>query len=357
MAEDYYSLLGVSKTASADEIKKAFRKKAHELHPDKSGGDADKFKQVNEAYQVLGNPQKRQQYDQFGAAGPAGQGFGGASGFNQQQWQNVNMDFGDLGDIFGDLFGFGRSSRGRQANRGQDIEAELAISFRQAASGGTHTIELKHHVVCQRCQGQGGEPGSSVERCATCNGTGQVQRLQQTFLGAMQSVQPCPTCRGEGTIIKTPCKTCRGEGRESITEAVTVKIPAGIDTGQRIRIAGKGEAGRRGTPAGDLYLRIRVQPDKEFERDGDDLVVAADVPLTIASLGGTMQVNTLDGSVSVKVPAGTQSGKVIVLRGRGLPNVRGNGTGDLRIRVHVKIPSKLSGKQKKLLKELQDEGL
>ncbi len=366
MAQDYYSILGVARTASADEIKKAFRKKAHELHPDKAGGDAEKFKQVNEAYQVLGNQTKRQQYDQFGTTSEQAQRQGGFGGFGgQSAWGNAagggftgNVDFGDMGDIFGDLFGFGRSSRGqRQPARGREIEAELSIDFRTAAFGGSQTIELKHQVVCQHCKGAGAEPGSHRQTCATCQGSGQVQRAQQTFLGTVQTVQVCPTCKGEGTIIEKPCKVCHGEGRRSLMDRLTVKIPAGIDSGQQIRLSGKGEAGRRGTPPGDLYLRVRVAPDPVFKRRGSDLLSTITISITQAALGGTVEVPGLDSTQTLKIPAGTQSGKVFSLKNQGLVNIRGTGRGSHFVTVMVEIPSKLSGQQKKLLKELQSAGL
>lgn len=365
MAQNYYDLLGVSRTATADEIKKAFRQKAHQLHPDKSGGDAEKFKQVNEAYQTLSNTEKRQQYDQYGqtfdqarrqGGAPPGGGFGD---FSNVRWSSSNADFGDLGDIFGDLFGFGGGTRSRRqtAGRGEDIEALITVPFRQAAFGGEQTLELKHHQVCQHCSGNGAEPGTEHSTCTTCQGAGQVQQTQRTFLGAIQSVAVCPTCQGQGKIIKTPCRTCRGDGRVLKTETLKVKIPAGIDTGQRIRLATKGEAGKRGTPAGDLYLRVQVDADPNFTRQGEDIQSSAEIPLTTASLGGKVEVETLDGKVNLKIPAGTRSGKTFILRSHGIPRLRGNGRGDQQVTVEVLIPSKLSAKAKKLLKELQDEGV
>lgn len=363
MAANYYDLLGVSKSASQDEIKKAFRAKAHQYHPDKSTGDAEKFKQINEAYQVLSDAEKRQQYDQYGqtfdqarrqGGGPAGGnpfggGYGGFGG---------NVDFGDLGDIFGDMFGFGGASRGRsRPARGSDIQATIRIPFRVAAFGGEETIQLRHHVTCRRCAGNGAEPGTSVETCPTCKGTGQVQRVQQTILGAMQTVQVCSTCHGEGTTIKTKCTVCHGSGREEQTETITVKIPSGIASGQRIKLSGRGEAGQRGTPAGDLYLEVDVQEDPVFRRADDDVLTTSTVPFTVATLGGAVSVETLDGPVTLKIPAGTASGKVFIIKGKGIPRLRGRGRGDQRVTVEIDIPTKLSAKAKKLLKELQDEGV
>ncbi len=362
MASDYYQLLGVNRSASADEIKKAFRTKAHQFHPDKSTGDAEKFKEINEAYQVLSDSTKRQQYDQYGqtfdqarrqggpAAGGAGGPFGG--GFGGQ------VDMGDLGDMFGDLFGFGggRSARSR-VTRGADIRAELTILFRLAAFGGEENIQIRHHVTCPECSGSGAKRGSAPKQCATCGGRGQVQRVQQTFLGAVQTVGTCPTCDGEGTTVSDKCSHCHGHGRIEKTEKITVKIPAGIDAGQRIKLAGKGEAGRRGQPSGDLYLDISIAPDATLKRDGDIVFGEAMIPMSVAALGGTVEVETLDGPVTLKIPAGTPPGKVFQIKGKGIPQLRGRGRGDHRVKVTVDVPKHLSAKAKKLLKELQDEGV
>lgn len=365
MAANYYDLLGVSKSASTEEIKKAFRTKAHQFHPDKSTGDAEKFKEINEAYQVLNDTEKRQQYDQFGqtydqarrqGGGPAGGSpFGGANPFGGGFTGNVDM--GDLGDIFGDMFGFGGGSRRRGPARGSDIQATIRVPFTAAAFGGEETIQLRHHVVCARCSGQGAEPGTSSETCTTCKGSGQVRTVQQTILGAIQSAQVCPACQGEGTTVKTKCTECHGQGRQEKTDTVTVKIPSGIADGQRIKLSGKGEAGMRGMQAGDLYLEVAVAKDATFTREDDDVLVSATVPLTVASLGGTVEVATIDGNVTLKIPAGTPSGKVFVLKGKGIPHLRGRGRGDEQVTVEVIIPTHLSSKAKKLLKELQDEGV
>lgn len=368
MAANYYDLLGVQKGASADEIKKAFRTKAHQYHPDKSGGDAEKFKEINEAYQVLSDTEKRQQYDQFGQtydqarrqgggpAGAAGNPFGGGNspfgGFGG------SVDMGDLGDIFGDMFGFGGGSRRRQqASRGGDIQATLRIAFKTAAFGGEETIQLRHHIHCDRCGGKGAEPGTSTETCSTCKGAGQVQSVQQTILGAMQTVRECSVCHGQGVIITKKCTDCQGEGRIEKTETITVKIPSGIDSGQRIKLSGRGEAGLRGTPSGDLYLEVEISQDPVFTREDDDVIVTTIIPMTIASLGGTVEVQTIDGNVTLKIPSGTPSGKVFVLKGKGIPHLRGRGRGDERVTVEVNIPTHLSSKAKKLLKELQNEGV
>lgn len=363
MVADYYSLLGVGKSASADEIKKAFRTKAHLFHPDKSTGDAEKFKEINEAYQVLSDPTKRQQYDQFGQTydqarrqGNAAPG-GGFSDFAGSGFNGANVDFGDLGDIFGDMFGFGQRQGRPERQRGRDIQAAIRLDFRTAAFGGEQEISLKHAVICDHCSGQGAEPGSGTTSCETCKGTGQVTRVQRTILGNMQTAQVCQTCSGEGQIIKQPCKECHGEGRREKTETIKVKIPGGIAVGQRVKLSGKGEAGRRGLPAGDLYLVVDVASDLQFKRDDDDVLTDATIPLSTAVLGGTVSVTTLDGDVSLKIPAGTPSGKVFLLKNKGIPHLRGRGRGDQRVTVEVEIPTTLSAKAKKLLKELQNEGV
>lgn len=365
MARDYYELLGVSRSASADEVKKAFRKKAHELHPDKSGGDAEKFKEVNEAYQVLSNPEKRQQYDQFGQTFDQARRSGGGpaagnpfEGFSQAGFQGQRVDFGNLGDIFGDMFNFGFERGGRrEPEGGADIEAEIHIPFRQAVFGGEQTFELRRHKPCPHCGGRGAEPGSKLIKCKTCGGSGQVQQTQRTFLGAFQTVQVCPTCHGTGQVPEKPCHVCHGEGRVFEKETVTVKIPAGIDSGQRIRIREKGEAGPHGAPSGDLYLRVIVDPDPVFSRDGDDILSTVEIPLTAAVLGGVVPVPTIDGEVQLKIPPGTSDGKVLILRGHGVPKLRGSSRDDHRVTIRVHIPTKLSAKAKKLLKELQDQGV
>ncbi len=366
MADDYYSLLGVARGASADEIKKAFRTKAHQFHPDKSSGDTEQFKKINEAYHVLSDPTKRQQYDQYGqtfdqarrqGGGPGGAAGNPFSGFSQGGFSG-NVDMGDLGDMFGDLFGFGGGGRTRsRATRGADIRAELRIPFRLAAFGGDEELQIRHHITCSECSGSGAKSGTAPKECATCGGRGQVQRVQQTFLGAVQSVGVCPTCDGEGTTIADPCQHCHGAGRVDRTEKITVKIPAGIDDGQRIKLADKGEAGRRGQPAGDLYLEISIATDPHFTREGPDVLGEAVIPLTTAALGGTVKVETLDGPVTLKIPAGTTSGKVFQLKGKGMAQLRGRGRGNHLVTVTVDIPKTLTAKAKKLLKELQDEGV
>ena len=356
MSKDYYNILGVNKSASGDEIKKAFRKLAHEHHPDKKSGDEAKFKEINEAYQVLSDSQKRSQYDQFGSAfqnGQAGgaQGFGGFEGFNGGF--NVNMD--DLGDIFGglgDVFGFGDGgARSRSARRGSDIQVLLAIDFSEAVFGVEKEIGLKKTVKCSKCDGEGREPGTEVVICKTCGGKGRVIRVQRTILGNMQVQTTCEACRGEGKNFKEKCSACRGAGLVQQIINLKVKIPAGIDNNETIRLSGQGEAATKGNSAGDLYLKIRVNPDRRFERDGFNIKSRAEISFSQAALGEKIEVITVDGPVDLKIPEGTQSGKVFILRDKGVPNLNGRGRGNHLVEVIVKTPTGLSRKQKELLKE------
>lgn len=372
MAKDYYDILGVSRSASQDEIKKAYRKLAHKHHPDKASGEEEKFKEVNAAYQVLGKPDKRKQYDQFGSTSEQAGAGAAAGGFSQEdfsraggggpfgggfQQQNVEFDVGDLGDIFGDLFGFGRRGRSRgtrQASRGNDIQTEMNIEFREAVFGAEKLIDLYKNVLCTHCSGNGAEPGTKIETCKTCGGNGQVEQVQRTILGALRSVVVCPDCHGEGKKVSKKCKQCHGEGRVKESEQIKVKIPAGISEGETIRLAGKGEAGLKGMTSGDLYIILRVRPDPEFKREGDDIFSETEISFSQAALGDKMSVNTLDGEVMLKIPAGTQSGKVFKLKEKGVPHLRTRGRGDHLVAINVVTPSKLSRKQKQLLEELAD---
>ncbi len=361
MSKDYYSVLGVNKNASAEEIKKAYRKLAHQHHPDKNGGTDSKFKEVNEAYQVLGNAEKRKQYDQFGAS--FNQAGSGPGGFNWQDFQraygnqqgnpNINFDFGDLGDIFGDIFGGGgRTSRRAGPRRGSDVEFVTAVDFKEAVFGATKTLRFEKAIVCDHCQGQGAEPGAKVTTCATCGGRGQVEQIQRTFLGAMRSIGVCPACGGEGKSYSQKCKKCGGQGAVMGIKELKVKIPAGISDGQTIKLAGEGEPGSKGGMAGDLLLIVQVRPDKVFNRRGYDLLTRKEISFTLAALGGKATINTLDGEIKLKIPAGTQSGQVFKVPGKGVPHIRGKARGDLLITVQVKTPDKLSKKAKEALKIL-----
>lgn len=364
MSKDYYNILGVNKSASPDEIKKAFRKLAHEHHPDKKSGDEAKFKELNEAYQVLSDQKKRSQYDQFGSAfehGQAGGGQGGFSGFEGfsgfsggNGGFNINMD--DLGDIFGglgDVFGFsGGGSRSRRVRRGSDIQVLLNIDFNEAVFGMEKEIGLKKTVKCSKCKGEGREPGTEVETCKTCGGKGRVIRVQRTILGNMQVQMECEACHGEGKIFKEKCSACRGAGLVQEIVNLKVKIPAGIDNNETIRLTGQGEAASKGAQPGDLYLKIRVNADRRFERDGVNIKSRAQISFSQAALGDKIEVATVDGPVDLKIPEGTQSGKVFILRDKGVPHLNGRGRGNHLVEVIVKTPTGLSRKQREILKEL-----
>lgn len=358
MAKDYYAILGVPRTATEEEVKKAFRREAHKHHPDKAGGDEAKFKEINEAYQVLGNKDRRARYDQFGSAfenGQAGGGQGQWGGFNGGQGFNINMD--DLGDLFGsfgDMFGFGGQRGGRRrSSRGADIEARLDISFMEAVFGAEKTVHLSKAITCSHCQGNGAEPGSKIETCPQCHGSGTINQTQRTIFGQMQVQTVCPTCHGEGKKIATPCKKCNGSGTVKERVELTVKIPAGIDNGETIRLSGQGEAGEKGSQAGDLYLHIIVQSDKRFERYGTTIKSKTHINFPQAALGTTIDITTVDGEVSLKIPAGTQSGKVFILRGKGVPSLRSKTRGDHEVEVIVDTPTHLTKQQKELLERFE----
>ncbi|MDD4990190.1 MAG: molecular chaperone DnaJ [Candidatus Pacebacteria bacterium] len=357
---DYYAILGVNKNASNEDIKKAYRKLAHQYHPDK-GGSAEKFKQINEAYQILSNKEKREQYDKYGrvfeGAGGAGQaGFGGA-GFDFN-----GFDFSDfgLGDMFSDIFGFGgnRGSKRQEMNRGDDIEIEIPLELKDVLSGLKKTIFLDRMTNCQRCSGTGGEPGTKVKECFTCRGTGEVQQIRKSILGSITRYVVCPECKGQGKIPEKPCNVCKAEGRTRQEEKININIPAGVDTGQVLKIDGAGDAGIRGGKTGDLYIKIFVKPHSVFQRKGDDLYTQATLAFSQAALGGEVEIKTLDGnSLSLKVPSGLQSGKVFKISNRGVPHFSGWGKGNLYVKLVVKTPDKLTKKQKDLLEQLKKEGI
>jgi len=343
---DYYEVLGVSKSASADEIKKAYRRLAMKHHPDRndedSGTSEKKFKEAKEAYEVLKDSEKKATYDQFGhdglRAGTGGRGgSGGAEGF------------GDIfGDVFGDIFGGGRrAGGGPQVFRGADLGYELSLGLEKAVSGDTVEIDVPTQVGCASCNGSGAKKGTSPETCSTCGGVGQV-RMQQGFFSVQQA---CPACKGAGTTISDPCDDCHGRGRKRKTRTLSVKVPAGVDDGDRIRLSGEGEAGRNGGPAGDLYVELRVSKHKIFERDGANLACEVPINFTTATLGGEVELPTLDGHVSLKVPPGTQSGKVFRLRGKGVTTVRDPRQGDLFAQVAVETPVNLTTEQQDLLEK------
>ena len=366
MAKDYYKILGVDRNARAEEIKKAFRKKAHLHHPDKGNGNAEKFKEANEAYQVLGNAEKKKQYDRFGSNFDGAQGFGNAQGFNWSDFGNqggfnsggfrTSFDMGDLGDIFGDLFGGQARGRTRTAS-GSDIRAAITITLEEAVFGAQKAFDLGKDVVCGKCQGSGAEPGAKIEQCKVCNGSGQVNRTQNTFFGSFRTAAVCEACGGEGRKPEKDCGSCRGRGIVKGSERLKVKIPAGIADGETIKVSGKGEAGPKDSGNGDLYITIKVLPHQSFRRQGDDLQTTKRIKFTTASLGGKVEVETLDGKVSLKIPAGTPSGRRFIVKNQGSNRLSGRGRGDLIVEVKVEVPADLSKKQKKLLEELSQEGL
>lgn len=368
MPQNYYDILGVEKSASADEIKKAYRKLAHKYHPDKGEGNDAKFKEVNEAYQVISNPEKRSQYDQYGQAfedaqrnggGPGhGAGFGGFGG-GQNPFGGGFGGFGgegvefDLGDIFGDLFG-SRDTRQARRNKGIDLEMPLTINFEDAVFGVKRTITLEKKDKCKICEGSGAHPGTKVVTCPTCHGQGQIKTQRSTIFGAVSSAVPCDKCGGDGKIPESPCDNCKGEGVLRQQKTLEVQIPGGIDNNQRIRVNGEGEVGYRGSQAGDLYLLIRVKPHKDFVRDGFTLHTEIPISFTQAALGAKVIVSTLDGDIELKIPAGTQPNKVFKVGGKGVTYVNSSKRGDLLVTVRVVVPNKLTKKETEALKELAE---
>jgi len=340
LPKSLYEVLGVSKNASQDELKKAYRKLVREVHPDRNPGNEERFKEVQGAYDVLSDPEKRKQYDRFGSAdGSPGAGAG------------TTFDFGDfdLGDIFGGIFNRGGARQQPQrGQRGNDVEVEVGVSFEDALKGVQTTVPVQLELACHTCHGTGAAPGTAPTVCPKCNGSGVVATSQGLF--ALQ--QPCPQCRGMGSIVQTPCPTCHGAGRERRTKRYTVKIPAGVKDGTRIKLKGKGEAGFGGAAAGDLYVVTRVEPSKVYERRGDDLVVTVPVSFPTAALGGTVEAPTPGGAVSLKIPAGTEDGKLLRIKGRGAPRLKGDGQGDVLARVRIEVPKKMNKKQRDLLEEL-----
>ncbi len=353
MAKTLYDTLGVAKGASQDEIKKAYRKLARQYHPDKNPGDQeaeDRFKEVQGAYDVLSDEEKRKQYDRFGATngrpGPGG--------------QNINYDFsgfdvGDLGDLFGGIFGGG--SRGgtraqRQPVRGDDVIAEVHLSFEDALRGSEVKVPVELTVSCRECAGTGARPGTAPVICPECNGRGVRSESQGLFALS----QPCPRCRGNGTVIEQPCPKCHGSGRERRIKTYTVKIKPGVKDGTKIRLKGKGEAGENGGPAGDLIVATRVASSDTYERRGDDLVVQVPVSFTTAALGGKVDVQTPEGPVTLKIPAGSEDGKLLRIKGRGAPRLNGSGKGDVLARVRIQVPKRVNKKEKELLEQLQELG-
>jgi molecular chaperone DnaJ len=352
MPRDYYELLGVRREADDDEIKKAFRRLARELHPDVNRHDAaaeEMFKEVAEAYEVLSDRERRAIYDRFGHEGLRSGGF-----------EPSFANFGDIGEIFEAFFGggdfgsiFGGGRRGGPM-RGADAAVELSITLEEVASGVSKELEVDVIGLCSRCHGNGAEPGTPIETCSRCGGTGRLQAVSRSVFGQLVRTQTCDVCGGDGKVARTPCEQCEGRGQENQRQTLMVDIPRGIEDGQRVRLSGRGHAGARGGPSGDLFLLVHVPPDHRFERHGEDLLTRVDVPFTDAALGATLEVPTLDGDEEVTLAPGTQPASVLRLRGRGLPSLRGRGKGDLHVVVNVLVPSKLTDEQRELLRRFAE---
>ena len=354
MADDYYGLLGVSRSATDDEIKKAYRRLARELHPDANGGDVaseERFKLVTVAYETLGDAERRRRYDMFGPdrVGATSGGGGAGAGFTD------DLFGAGIGDLFQSFFGGGQfSTGGRRAGppRGPDMEVVLDLDFSEAVFGGSHEVSLRAPVRCDTCSATGAQPGTSPSTCSQCKGSGEIRRVRQSILGQMVTASPCGRCGGTGHEIRTPCTDCRGEGRRTEERAYTVEIPGGVDHGSTLKVTGRGGAGARGGPTGDLYVHLRVRPDDRFVRQGNDLVQTLHVPLVQAALGAHIRYDTLDGTEDLVIPKGTQPGRVFRLRGRGVPDVNGRGRGDLLVQVVVDTPAELTKEQEDLLRLL-----
>ncbi len=376
---DYYEVLGVTKSATQEDIKKAFHKLAHKHHPDK-GGDEKKFKEINEAYQVLSDSAKRAQYDQFGRVFENGQPGAGENPFGSWAWGNpsassghgedgVEFDFGDIGDIFEDFFGGGgfgggaRRSTKKDSKKGKDIQVDIEIPLEKTLKEFTEAISLVKYVVCHRCQGNGGEPGTKIKECFSCRGLGQVQQVKKTILGSYTTLATCPECKGEGTIPEKPCNVCRGEGRVKEEETIEIRIPAGIDSNQVIKVEGKGEAGKKGAKSGNLFVRIFVKKHPAFERRGDDLFSDVEINFSQAVLGDEIEIKSLEGTnIILEVPQGTESGKVLRISGKGIPHFASPswgsaGKGNMYVELKIRTPKKLSREQKELLEKLKKEGI
>jgi len=362
---DYYDILGVSKDASDDDIKKAYRKLAHQYHPDKSGGDEQKFKEINEAYQVLSDKSKREQYDQFGQTFEgAGAGAGGFdfSQFQQgfQGFSQGGFDFNgihvNVGDIFEDFFE--RSARGTRTKtrvkKGQDISIDMELSFEEMVSGATKEIKLYKGVVCPECKGNGAQPGTSLKKCSICKGSGYTQEVRRTIFGSFAQTRVCSDCMGSGEVPEKKCKKCGGDGRIKDYETIEVNVPAGIENGQTVVMRGKGEAAEKGGQPGDLYINIRIKQHKLFSREGVNILYILPISFSLAALGGKIDVPTIEGEVEMKIPSGTQSGEIFRLRGKGIP-YNFSSRGDQLVEVKIITPKKLSRKAKKLLEELNKE--
>jgi molecular chaperone DnaJ len=357
---DYYEVLGVSKTASADEIKKSYRKIALQFHPDRNPGDKDaeeKFKEAAEAYDILSNADKRAQYDRFGHAGVGGAG-GHGGGFGGMRMEDIFQNFGDVfgDDVFGNFFGGGGGRQGgrRQGSRGANLRVKLKMDYSEIANGANKKIKVKKYVSCEVCSGSGAKDKSSIQTCGTCGGSGQVRRVTNTFLGQMQTVTTCPTCNGEGTQITAKCGNCKGEGRVYGEETLTLDIPAGVQEGMQLSMSGKGNAGERGGSAGDLLILIEEEKHPSLKRHDLDVVYQLHISFPEVVLGTSVEVPTIDGKAKIKIPAGTQSGKIFRLKGKGFPAFQSYEKGDELVEVNVWSPQHLSPEEKEMLERLKD---
>jgi molecular chaperone DnaJ len=353
MAKDYYQILGLSRGASADDVKKAYRKLSKELHPDRNPGNAEaerKFKEVNQAYEVLSNPQKKQSYDQFGEAG-ANAGAGGFGGFDFSGFSGGQAF--DMSDLFESFFGGrgGRAERAREEQKGEDREVMVDIDLADVVNGKRLTVNMRRLRPCDRCTGNGAEPGSSLVSCGECGGTGQVTKTARSLFGVVQQTAICPRCSGSGKVPEKACTKCSGEGRRAEDAAITVDVPAGIDDGQTLRLRGEGDAGRRGAAAGDLYVHVRVRADSRFMREGVDIRSVLSILVVDAILGTEISVDTVHGPVSLNIPDGTQPGQIMRIKGKGLPELNSRHVGDHYVTVNVEVPKKLSRAERKIVEE------
>lgn len=357
--KDYYNVLGVEKSASKDDIKKAFYKLAAKYHPDKKGGDEAKFKEINEAYQTLSDDKKRKEYDTYGQTfngqgGPSG--FGGFGGFNQGDFQDMQFDFGDLGDIFGDMFGGGFGGGARQ-KRGRDISLEIDVPFTEAVFGTERNVLISKVSTCATCTGSGAKTGTKKKTCTTCNGQGKVHDVKRTFMGNFQTVTTCSTCNGIGQIPEEKCHDCKGHGVTNKREEININVPAGISNGEMIRMSGMGEAIAQGV-TGDLYVKINVTPHKIWKREGNDLVITHEIKLTDALLGVKHGIEGLDGQIDIEIAPGASTGEILRVKGRGVPHLHEkNKRGDVLVKLHIAMPKKLSKKAQAFIEGLKEEGL
>lgn len=361
MAKDYYQILGVDKGASPEELKKAFRRLAHKYHPDKEGGNAEKFKEVNEAYSVLSDEKRRAEYDAYGrvfseGGGPGGGPTGGFGGFGSQDFGFDFSNFGnfqdfDLGEIFSEFFGGTRE----RVRRGRDISIDLEVPFEESVFGAERKILVTKAALCDRCKGSGGEPGTKIEKCPTCNGKGRIHETRRSFVGAFTTTRVCTICKGKGEVPKDKCGNCKGAGILRQQKEIVVRVPSGVSDGEMIKLSGAGEAAQHGVP-GDLYIKIHVRRHPLFRKEGHDLVMDLNVKLTSALLGEEYAVHTLDGDIKVKIPEGVSFGDILRVKGRGVPMERGK-RGDLLIRLKIELPAKLSKEAKKVVEKLKEEGV